>query len=58
MIHGGEQRSILQDALSLCIVDALGVKMLRFWKELVSEEEKSCKHPLVLQWEYLMIHRD
>jgi hypothetical protein len=40
-------QGILQDVLSLCI-DALGVKMSGVWKELASEEERSCKHPLAL----------
>ena len=46
MIHGEQldkeiMRGILQDALSLCIVDALGVKISRVWKELASEGKKS-----------------
>ena len=64
MIHSEQldkeiMRGILQNALSLCMVDAWGVKMSRVWKELASEgKEKGQKLPLVLQWKYLMIHRD
>ena len=64
MIHSEQldkeiMRGILQNALSLCMVDAWGVKMSRVWKELASKEKKKAeKYPLVLQWEDLMIHKD
>ena len=46
MIHGEQLdkeiiRGILQNALSLCMVDAWGVKMSRVWKELALEKEES-----------------
>lgn len=44
MIHSEQldkeiMRGILQNALSLCMVDAWGVKMSRVWKELASEDK-------------------
>ena len=51
IIHGEQldkeiMRGILQNALSLCMVDGLGVKMSRVWKELASEEkEESTEAP-------------
>ena len=50
MIHGEQldkeiMRGILQNALSLCMVDAWGVKMSRVWKELASEGKESTEVP-------------